>query len=155
MKSKLFRNTLYRVYEDGRIVNTRTNTFLKTYKRILSKGKKERLLVSLYIDKKQKSLFIHRILAECFIPNPHNLPHVNHKDGNTLNNTLSNLEWCTAKENNIHAILNKLRPTKINILTANKIRKEHKNNSVKQLCNKYNLGKSQIYRIINNTAWIT
>lgn len=42
---------------------------------------------------------IHRLLAECFIPNPNNYPQINHKDENKQNNDLSNLEWCTCKYN--------------------------------------------------------
>lgn len=42
---------------------------------------------------------IHRLVAETYIPNPYNLPEVNHKDRNTQNNCVNNLEWCTRREN--------------------------------------------------------
>ena len=46
---------------------------------------------------------IHRIIAQTFIPNPNNFPCVNHKDGNKLNNSIDNLEWCTHSDNTSHA----------------------------------------------------
>lgn len=45
---------------------------------------------------------IHRLVAQAFIPNPNNLPQVNHKDENKLNNNINNLEWCTASYNNTY-----------------------------------------------------
>lgn len=47
---------------------------------------------------------IHRLVAKTFIKNPKGLTIVNHKDGNKLNNDLSNLEWVTPKGNSIHAV---------------------------------------------------
>lgn len=45
---------------------------------------------------------IHRLVAQVFIPNPDNLPEVNHKDENKHNNSVDNLEWCTHKYNSIY-----------------------------------------------------
>lgn len=46
-----------------------------------------------------KSKDVHRLVARCFIPNPDNLPQINHKDEDKKNNDISNLEWCTASYN--------------------------------------------------------
>lgn len=57
-------------------------------------------IVLLYNDEGRKSKKVHRLVAEAFIPNPDNLPMINHKDENPGNNVVSNLEWCDAKYNN-------------------------------------------------------
>ena len=50
--------------------------------------------------KNKVAIFVHRLVAQAFIPNPDNLPHVNHKDENPKNNRADNLEWCNAEYNN-------------------------------------------------------
>lgn len=59
-------------------------------------------------------LKIHRLVAKAFISNPKNLPCVNHKDGNKLNNHITNLEWCTYQYNTQHALQNGLLDNYIN-----------------------------------------
>ena len=56
--------------------------------------------VSLCKNGKIKAFLVHRLVAEAFIPNPDNLPCINHKDENPKNNQAENLEWCTYKYNN-------------------------------------------------------
>jgi len=55
--------------------------------------------VRIPIDGKWTTKLVHRLVAQTFIPNPDNLPEINHKDSNRTNNSADNLEWCTHKEN--------------------------------------------------------
>lgn len=54
-------------------------------------------------DGTKTNVFVHLLVAQAFVPNPHGKPEVNHVDGNKLNNTAVNLEWATRCENNQHA----------------------------------------------------
>lgn len=58
--------------------------------------------VWLYSNFNRKQFFVHTLVAITFIDNPHNYNQINHKDGNKLNNTIDNLEWCDAKYNMEH-----------------------------------------------------
>ena len=58
--------------------------------------------VGLYEDGKVKNKYIHRLVAEAFIPNENNYLEINHKDENKTNNHVENLEWCTRRHNNNH-----------------------------------------------------
>ena len=93
----------YLITKDGDIYS---NYF---YKKIKSSKDKNGYLRTRLVNKSgRKSVFIHRLLAIAYLPNPLNKPHINHKDGNKSNNKLSNLEWCTHKENMQHAWDNNL-----------------------------------------------
>lgn len=101
----------YKVYEDGTvesykkrhghkyIISSTPVRILKPYK--TRKG-------YLKVDLASKSISHHRLIALAFIPNPHNKPQINHKDGNKENNNVSNLEWCTNLENHRHKCANGL-----------------------------------------------
>lgn len=69
----------------------------------------EYLQVSLWRDNLGISHYVHRLVAQSFVPNPENLPEVNHKDGNRLNCHFSNLEWVTSQSNKVHAVETGLR----------------------------------------------
>lgn len=55
--------------------------------------------VGLFANNQITHKFVHRLMAQTFIPNPNNFPEINHKDENKLNNNINNLEWCTSKYN--------------------------------------------------------
>jgi hypothetical protein len=62
------------------------------------------LHVNLVKDGKIHVINVHRLIAKAFIPNPNNVAQVNHKNAVKSDNRVQNLEWCTAKQNSIHAI---------------------------------------------------
>ncbi len=53
--------------------------------------------VKLTKENSERRIMLHRIIADAFIPNPKNLPFINHKDGNKKNNSIDNLEWCSRR----------------------------------------------------------
>lgn len=88
---------LYQVSDLGRV-----KSLLNGRERVLvgRKNKDGYLLVSLCKDGNAKKCYVHRLVAEAFIPNPDNLPQVNHRDECKSNNVVSNLEYCDRKYNN-------------------------------------------------------
>lgn len=93
----------FEVSECGVIRNAKTKHVKSQY--ISSTGY---YMISVTCNGRSKPKRVHRIIAEVFIPNPDNKPDVNHKDGNKLNNSISNLEWVTHSENMKHAFKNGL-----------------------------------------------
>lgn len=90
----------YQVTSWGRVINKETMRFLAQ-----DETPKGYLRVDLINDNGRKHFKVHRLVAEAFIPNPYGKPQVNHIDGNPANNSVTNLEWVTNKENYEHARL--------------------------------------------------
>lgn len=108
-------------------------------------------------DKSKYYISAHRLVMINFnfIENYKELD-VNHKDGNKQNNHISNLEWCTSKENTQHAIKHNLYKEKRKAVsddTVIKIRKEYvpgNNGNYKELIEKYNVGQSMFFKIVTD-----
>ena len=81
----------YFISNFGRVFSKKSNKVMKN--RVVSKNGYQQIT----LDNSQ--LLVHRLVAQAFIPNPNNLPCVNHKDENPFNNDFRNLEWCTYKYN--------------------------------------------------------
>ena len=92
----------YEIHRDGTIFSTITNKPLRG-----GKNSKGYLTVSLYdgsVPKKPRSYLIHRLVAEAYLGKSHDgFPHINHKNGNKLDNRVENLEYTNIQENNRHA----------------------------------------------------
>ena len=89
---------LYTIDIFGNVFSIRSSKKIKTF--IAENGYKR---VSITLKGKEKKYPIARLVAKAFIPNPNNYPFINHKNGNKLDNSIYNLEWCTASMNSKHA----------------------------------------------------
>ncbi len=96
----------YYVTRDAKIISTIKHN--GTSIRILKYGwiKGGYLTCKLYEGRKRRQLLVHRMVAQAFIPNPENLPFINHKDEIKTNNNINNLEWCTRQYNNNYGTKN-------------------------------------------------
>ena len=105
---------LYEVSENGdiRSLDRYVKTDILHVKTRLIKGRNIKLnlksngyyTADLCKEGKVRTTLVHRIVAEAFLPNPHGLRFINHKDSNRANNNVCNLEWVTSSENRMHGI---------------------------------------------------
>jgi hypothetical protein len=162
---------LYQVSNYGRVKSLeRTEKFgefsHRTFKSVIKKQREMTkgvgyLITDLSKKRIQKTISIHRLVAENFILNPFSKKEVNHKDGNKLNNQVLNLEWVTPKENIAHAISNgkiDKRGEKSNFskLTSKKviqIRKLKGKFSHQKISEKFKVSRANISIILQGKTW--
>lgn len=140
----------YDVLPNGQILNKRWNRYLKP--QLNNKGYSRVQLCG-------KFYFVHRLVAEKYIPNPNNLPQVNHKDGDKTNNSVENLEWVSNQENRNHAIKNglhfqgeKCSWAKLTQEDVEYIR-NHPDIKQKELAKIFNVNRATIGDILHNRTW--
>ncbi len=116
------------------------------------------------IKGKNKYIRVHRLVAEYFLPPIKNKPHVNHKDGNKLNNHIGNLEWCTASENMLHSYDKGLRSTHMDthhmgkltshqVLRIRRIIKNHPGITKAKLARIFKVSPQAINHIVKGKNW--
>lgn len=140
----------YIITEQGEVINKKSGRKVKP-----QPNGKGYLRVSI----SGKLRFVHRLVAEKYVPNPENKPQVNHKDGNKLNNSADNLEWVTNMENRQHAVNNLLHLTGEKCPWSKLTRKDvdfirnNKTLTQKQLAEKYNVSVFTIRSVKQGKTW--
>lgn len=96
MRQKLILDGRYRIFDDGSIYRILPDgTEVRLFKR---PAKYKYFSICFFKEGKEQHRYVHRLIAEAFVPNPANAPIVHHKDGDPHNNAASNLEWVTERE---------------------------------------------------------
>jgi len=155
----------YHIQEDGTIYTIiqrtgkrSTKGFWRKLTHHLKKTKKDPR-TRVHVQYKYKKLTLHRVVYQKFKGDLKKDLVINHIDGDTLNNHISNLELVTQKENYRHSVevlgtVKKVRRSKLNINKARSIREEKKGGSTYgELAEKYGVSKATIADIVNNRSW--
>ena len=164
-------NKSYLIYENGKVVSLPRKlwngvNYWESKKRELKPAIAKigyKVIVLTDANGNPKMKYIHRLIAQHFIYNPLNKKQVNHKDGNKLNNKISNLEWVTQKENIRHAFKNKLMKapsgeksgkSKFNEQQIREIKKLKGIEKLRITAKKFNTNTSNVWFIQNNKTWV-
>lgn len=156
-------NNSYMVSTDGMVKRVETDRILKQK---LDKDNYLSINMSMGGRGNTKQVFVHRLVAEAFIPNPENKPLVKHIDGNPINNCVENLKWVTPKENVEHSIKiglknndhgslscnSKLSPNEINYCRK-MYQPRSKLYGCRALAKRFGVSKSTMSYILNNKTY--
>jgi len=154
---KQYKNTPYFITENGEV-------FRDGRKLKLNSNNAGYVSVLLSNGKIRTRKTIHRLVAETYLPNPKNLRQVNHKNGNKLDNRISNLEWCDANYNQNHRVFilkkgvgescynSKLTEIDVKYIRENYM-KGDSNWGVRAISRKYNVSRKTIMDLLNNKTW--
>ena len=131
----------YQASNLGNIKNKKTGNILKPYE-----NTNGYLQVELWKNGKGKKIVVHKIIANTFLSNINNLPQINHKDENKLNNNINNLEFCTAKYNSNYGTRNLRLSSPVLCVELNK-----KYNSIKEASKDLKIYKTSISHCCANS----
>jgi len=158
----LKRNFQYKFFtckKCGEIEYRKRSSKLKIMK--LQKDKRGYLMV--YLTRARRNFQVHRLVAKAYIPNPENKPCVNHKNSIRADNRAENLEWCTYKDNSLHASKNnRFKPDKgekcnLSKLTEKQIKKiralRKKGIESKIVEKMFNISRTHVYRVKSKKTW--
>jgi hypothetical protein len=119
-------------------------------------------MINLRASGKRYTVFVHRLVALAYLPNPTNAPFVNHKDFNRENNHVNNLEWVTAKQNINYSLENGRLPrgetSYLSKLTDEKVKqirelRKTQNVSLTQLAKQFEVCFQCIHHVVTNKTW--
>lgn len=147
----------YEVSDDGRVRNISTRREIKQF---VGKDGYMRTQIA------GKTRLVHRVIADAYIPKEPGRDFVNHRDGNKQNNSISNLEWCTKSENELHAYASGLRDRpkgikngrcklsleQIDFIRANYVPRD-KQYGAKPLSEKFGVSHQTISAVISGQNW--